>query len=141
LIATTFTGNVPDFDIIASNERGRHISVQVKSISEPSWQIGNISKYVDIEFRGHTQIVNGIQPSPVEYLVYVLVKLGKEGTDRFFIRTWEVFCEILAQFHTEYLARHDGVRLKKWDSLRTAFSVKHISQFENRWDVVEKMLE
>ena len=30
LIATTFTGNVPHYDIIASDERGRHLSVQVK---------------------------------------------------------------------------------------------------------------
>jgi Holliday junction resolvase-like predicted endonuclease len=32
LIATTFTGNVPDYDIIVSTEQGKHISVQVKTI-------------------------------------------------------------------------------------------------------------
>ena len=32
LIATTFTGNVPHYDIIASGEDGRHVSVQVKTI-------------------------------------------------------------------------------------------------------------
>ena len=31
LIATTFTGNVPHYDIIASDETGRHVSVQVKA--------------------------------------------------------------------------------------------------------------
>ncbi len=32
LIATTFTGNVPHYDIIASNDKGKHISVQVKNV-------------------------------------------------------------------------------------------------------------
>jgi hypothetical protein len=27
LIATTFTGNVPNYDIIASDETGRHVSI------------------------------------------------------------------------------------------------------------------
>ena len=31
MIATTFTGNVPYYDIIASNEDGKHVSVQVKA--------------------------------------------------------------------------------------------------------------
>jgi hypothetical protein len=29
MIATTFTGNVPHCDIIASDEKGRHVSVQI----------------------------------------------------------------------------------------------------------------
>jgi len=31
LIATTFTGNVPHYDIVASDEFGQHVSVQVKA--------------------------------------------------------------------------------------------------------------
>jgi hypothetical protein len=31
-IATTFTGNVPHYDIIASNASGRHQAIQVKAI-------------------------------------------------------------------------------------------------------------
>jgi Holliday junction resolvase-like predicted endonuclease len=44
-IATTFTGNVPDYDIIASNKMGKHVSVQVKTSSGSSWQFGDISRY------------------------------------------------------------------------------------------------
>ena len=39
LIATTFTGNVPHYDIIASNEFGMHVSVQVKASRGASWAI------------------------------------------------------------------------------------------------------
>src|SRR5262249_39805385 len=41
LIATTFTGNVPHYDIIASNEHGKHVSVQVKASRGSSWQFGD----------------------------------------------------------------------------------------------------
>ena len=34
LIATTFAGNVPHFDSVASDDRGRHVSVQVKKLPE-----------------------------------------------------------------------------------------------------------
>ena len=50
LIATTFTGNVPPYDIIASDESGRHVSVQVKASRGTSWQFGNITLYDNIKF-------------------------------------------------------------------------------------------
>jgi len=55
LLATTFTGNVPDYDIIASTEKGKHISVQVKTTSGPSWQFAKIDKFVDIKFQQQAQ--------------------------------------------------------------------------------------
>lgn len=141
LIATTFTGNVPDYDIIASTEKGKHVSVQVKTSSGTKWQLGNISKFVDIQFEGHEQIVGYVHPSPVQNLVYVFVKLGDYGSDRFFLCTWLEFAQMLARGHAEYLAKHDGVRPKSWKSLHTAFSVNDISHFEDRWDLIEEMLE
>jgi len=141
LIATTFTGNVPDYDIIASTEKGKHISVQVKTIRGSTWQFGNIDKFVEIEFEGQAQIVREKRPSPVKDLVFVFVKLGSYGTDRFFICTWLELCDVLSQHHSAYLAKHDGVRPKKWDSLHTAMKVKDISHFEDRWDLIEDMLE
>ena len=140
-IATTFTGNVPYYDIIASNKRGKHITVQVKTISGKSWQIGNISKLVDITFEGHKQIVGDVRPAPVQNLVYVFVKLGDYGNDRFFLSTWRELAQMLAKNHTEWLAQHDGVRPRNWESLHTAFSADDISQYEDRWDLIENMLD
>jgi len=48
LIATTFTGNVPHYAIIASDETGRHVSVQVKACRGSSWQFGNITQFCGI---------------------------------------------------------------------------------------------
>lgn len=38
MIATTFTGSVPHYDIVASAEASRSALVQVKAINGPSWQ-------------------------------------------------------------------------------------------------------
>lgn len=141
LIATTFTGNVPDYDIIASTDKGKHISVQVKTISGATWQFGKIDKFVDIKFRGHAQIVGQNHSSPVENLVFVLVKLGSYGTDKFYICTWTDLCDVLSQHHSKFLAKHDGVRPKRWDSLHIAISAKEISHFEDRWDLIKTMLK
>jgi len=113
LIATTFTGNVPEYDIIASTERGKHISVQVKTASGSAWQFGNITKYFDVKLEGRVQIVGEIKPSPVENLIYVFVMLRDYGNDRFFVCTWDEFCKILARHHKEYLAKQ-GISSQAW---------------------------
>ena len=141
LIATTFTGNVPHYDIIASTEKGRHISVQVKTISGLTWQFARIDQFVEIKFNKHVQIVGECLPSPVNNLVFVFVKLGNYGSDKFYICTWSELTEIVSQNHSEYLAKHNGVRPKRWDSLHSAISEKHIAHFENRWDLIEKLLK
>ena len=141
LIATTFTGNVPDYDIIASTDKGKHISVQVKTITGTTWQFAKVDRYVDIKFQDHVQIVGQNHPSPVENLVFVFVKLGGYGSDKFYICTWPELCDVLSQHHSEFLAKHNGVRPKRWDSLHISMSVKEISHFENRWDLIENMLE
>ena len=140
MIATTFTGNVPHYDIIASNEEGRHLSIQVKTISGSAWQFARIDNYVEIRFEDRAQIVGKIHPSPVENLIYVFVKLAEYGSDRFFICTWSELCNVLSQHHSDYLANHGGERPKRWDSLHAAISVTHISHFEDRWDLIEGLL-
>jgi hypothetical protein len=141
LIATTFTGNVPDYDIIASTEKGKHISVQVKSIRGQSWQFNKVTRFFDIEFEGHVQRVAETHLSPVVNLIFVFVKLGDYGGDRFFLCTWEELCNILSENYAEYLSKHNGVRPRKWDSLHTQVRVTDISHFENRWDLIEDLLE
>lgn len=141
LIATTFTGNVPYYDIIASNDKGKHLSIQVKTISSPNWQFARIDKFVNIKFQEHVQIVDTCRPAPVENLVFVFVKLGSYGSDKFYICTWSELCDLLSSLHSDYLAKHNGVRPRKWDSLHTAISVKDISHFEDRWDLIEGMLK
>jgi len=90
LIATTFTGNVPHYDIIASDKSGRHVSVQVKASRSSSWQFGNISQYCDIKFDGKRQVVGKQKSCPVLRLIVVFVRIADDGDDCFYILPWEV---------------------------------------------------
>jgi hypothetical protein len=141
LIATTFTGNVPHYDIIASDEKGRHVSVQVKTIRDGSWQFGDISQFCDISFRGRRQIVGRAKSCPVRGLICVMVKLEEYGGDKFYILPWVKLREILIRGHKRYLDKHEGVRPKRWDSLHSAISEESLARFQDRWDYIQKSLK
>ena len=140
-IATTFTGNVPDYDIIASNEKGKHVSVQVKASSGWSWQFADISRYFEVSFDGKRQIVGRPQKCPVERLVVVFVAIGAKRDDRFYILTWRALRNLLMKGHKAYLASHGGSRPKKWDSLHGAILEDILSPHLDHWDVVKKCLK
>ena len=140
LIATTFTGNVPHYDIVASDEDGRHISVQVKTIRKGAWQ-SDISKYCEIDFDGKKQLIGQNKVCPIKRLVMVFVELAEEyGKDQFYVLRWEDFRDAAVLHHKNYLAKHNGIRPKKWDSLHFSISVSELKRFENCWEIVEKNL-
>ena len=140
LIATTFTGNVPHYDIIASNEDGKHVSVQVKASRGSSWQFGDITRFCDIQFKGKKQIVGKLKPSPVQRLVVVFVVIGADRADRYYVLTWRRLCELIVKGHKNYLGRHGGMRAQKWDSLHTAISEKELNPYRDKWTIIETSL-
>lgn len=141
LIATTFTGNVPHYDIVASDETGRHVSVQVKASRGPSWQFGNMTMYCDITFDGKKQIVGEKKLCPVRRLVMVFVRIDDDGNDHFYILPWVRFRDILVAHHESYLAKHNGVRPKRSDSLHAAIPEDYLKPFRDKWETVEKSLK
>lgn len=141
LIATTFTGNVPHYDIIASDEAGRHVSVQVKASRGSSWQFGNIAQYCDITFDCQRQVVGDVKPCPVLRLIVVFVKIANDGNDRFYILPWEQLRDLLVAHHKTFLAKHGGRRPKKWDSLHCAIDEKTLHPYKDQWATIEKNLK
>ena len=141
-IATTFTGNVPHYDILAVDQEGRHVLVQVKTISGDSWQM-DAGQFAAISFDGHRQIVHGVLDEPYRDLICVLVQL-ECGTDRvgdkYFVLPWKALAEIVTNHHREVLRKHDGIRPKKWDSLHLAFKAAAVADWAERWDVLTPRL-
>lgn len=135
-IATTFTGNVPHYDIIASNETGHHVSVQVKASRGPKWQFGNIALYCDIAFNGDQQVIGKKKSCPVRGLIVVFVRIDSARNDRFFILQWDVLRDILVEHHKAYLIKHGGSRPKKWASLHCAIPESDLAPFEDKWDTI-----
>jgi hypothetical protein len=140
LIATTFTGNVPHYDIIASNEDGKHISVQVKASRGSSWQFGDITYFCNISFKEKHQIIGKPKRCPIQRLVVVFVMIDADGADRYYILTWRMLRDLIVKGHKDYLARHGGMRAQKWDSLHTAISEKTLKPYKDKWSIIERNL-
>lgn len=140
LIATTFTGNVPHYDIIASNERGKLVSVQVKASRGLSWQFGDITRFCEISFKDKRQIVGRPKPCPVQRLVVVFVVIGANGEDRYYILTWRTLRDLIIKGHKAYLARRNGMRAEKWDSLHSAITEKTLKPHKDKWEIIERKL-
>jgi hypothetical protein len=141
LIATTFTGNVPHYDIIASNEEGKHVSVQVKASRGPSWQFGDITQFCDISFKGKRQIVGRLKSCPVQRLVVVFVKIHTPVDDEYYILPWRTLRNLIVKGHMAYLERHGGMRARKWDSFHSAISEQTLRPYRNKWITIEKHLK
>jgi hypothetical protein len=140
LIATTFTGNVPFYDIIASDEGGRHVAVQVKASSRGSWQVSDITSYFEVAFKETQQIIGKPKPCPIKRLVMVFVVVDPKGQDRFYILTWAEFRDILLIHHKEYLAKHNGIRPKKWNSLHAAIKEELLKDYQDNWSQIQNNL-
>jgi hypothetical protein len=140
LIATTFTGNVPHYDIIASNEKGKHVSVQVKASRGSSWQFGDITKFCDIEFKGKRQIVGKAKRCPVQDLVMVFVVIDINGADRYYILTWRKLRDLMVKSHKAYLTKHSGIRPVKWESFHSAISEDTLKRHKDNWAIIERNL-
>jgi hypothetical protein len=84
-VSSTFSGNVPDFDIVATNQSGITRLIQVKTINGASWQF-SIDRFATIEMEGNKQIIGRKKAQPIEQLIFALVKLGqKYGEDESYI--------------------------------------------------------
>ena len=139
-IATTFTGNVPSYDIVAVSLDGNTALVQVKAIASGAWQL-NFGKFADVRFDGPKQIVQGQLADPCRDLVCVMVKISPAAADRpdrFFVLPWSELGKIVIVGHKSFLAKHGGVRPRNPKSLHTAVYPKALADWEDRWQVLEK---
>jgi len=139
-IATTFTGNVPSYDIVAIDGRGGHALVQVKAIAAASWQL-DAGKFADVAFEGPKQIIQGQLDDPYPDLVCVMVQIAPPDsgrTDRFFVLPWRELGKIVIAGHSRFLAKHGGVRPRNPASLHTAVYPEELAQWEGRWQVLTK---
>lgn len=140
LIATTFTGNVPNYDILAADPRGSHLAIQVKAINRGQWQF-DATKFVEIEFDGKRQVVGKNTHPPYPGLICVLVALASYGHDRFFILEWSDLQRAIASKYRRRLKDLGGVRPRKPGSFHTAIALSDISSFQDNWGLIPKRLK
>jgi hypothetical protein len=144
LLATPFSGNVPNYDIVASGQRGGHVVVQVKAINGGHWQFGDVRLFIEVALRntprGVRQVLGHLVREPYPRLVCVLVLLNRNTGDRFFVLRWTELRRIIAEHYRRHLAKHHGIRPKAPRSFHVSLSVDQIDKYEGKWDTVQRSL-
>lgn len=135
IVATPFSGNVPDIDILAyANGVTGHI--QVKAINKDSWQF-DVRKFLKVVEGEKRQTVKGLNPELNRNVMCVFVALGKEiGADTFYIfkQGWlqDYFFETyrgrraphnIESFHCAIWERDVQCHREKWQRITRKFRV------------------
>ena len=131
LIAATFSGSVPDYDIIATDSNYRAVFVQVKTVTGRSWQF-DIRRFVEVRLEGKKQVL-GRTLTESNDISCVMVALTKYGNDRFYVLAWRSQQELIVSGYRAYLVKQGGVRPKKFDSYHCAIREHELVHFKDAW--------
>jgi hypothetical protein len=124
--AVTFSGNMPDIDILASDvARTRTVSIQVKTKTTGTW---------------HTTTRRGRprEADPDEAGFWIFVDIGRDPEarpDYFVVPAWWVENSIHV-VHAAYLSRHGGQRARNPESTHHAIPVSRLEEWRERWDIL-----
>ena len=139
-LVATFSGNVPDFDLIATDSMGSSCPIQVKAIKGGVWQF-SIDKFAHITFEGNKQIIGEKKPLSVPQLVCVFVIAAeKYGEDQFFVLEWSKVQDILIENHKKWLTAHGGIRPRKPDSMHCALEKRDLLKYKDNWSIIKSRL-
>jgi len=138
-LATTFTGNVPHYDVLATDAAGGTLAIQVKAINRGSWQF-DIRQFADVKLQGKRQVIGDTTAIPHPNLICVFVVVDHYGSDRFFVFEWRDLQAVLVERHRQYLDERGGIRPRRYDSFHTAVGPQHLVQFEGNWALIERRL-
>jgi hypothetical protein len=130
-VATTFTGSVPGFDILAINSDGTILEVQVKAIRSSAWQL-NAGQFLDIDIVDGAQIVRGKRAIKTARRVCIFIELRDYGSDAFYLCDLGELQEILLADYK------NGPRPKNPTTLHHALYPKRLTPFRDNWAVLER---
>ncbi len=143
LIATTFTGNVPEYDILVCDDALRTIPIQVKTTQGETWP-SQADKWLDIEIdhQSKQQINKGRKRIDHPSLIYVCVQLGKDRKgDRFFVCKKSDIQEACILSYKRWMDPKDWKRPKNFKSLDNRYHATDLTQFEDNWELIIQRLQ
>lgn len=138
-ICTTFTQNIPDFDILAIGETlKRTIPIQVKTIRKGGGWQSTATQWMYIEFDGDSQIIKGKKKIENPSLIYIMVELGKKyGEDKFFLLRKKQLQQLYYKNYQNWLKKHGGKKPRKPSSLHCAIKSDVLIKYQDNWDILE----
>ena len=142
LIATTFTGNVPDYDLLVCTENLASLAIQVKTSRSDSWR-SRADYWLNIEFdeESKCQVNLGEKEISNPTLIYICVVLGSDrGGDRFFICEKKDIQSACITSYCRWMDPKDWKRPRNYKSLDNRYEVNDLLPFEDNWDLVAERL-
>ena len=135
IVATAFSGNVPDIDILAYKD-GKTTSVQVKA-----WKSGSVSfdakRFLDIVIENDKQIVRGIHTGLARLPIYVFVKIAKNAScDEFYVLDQVSLANLVLEGYTSFLNLHGGVRPRNPLTTHNSVTTAQLEPFKNYWQIL-----
>ena len=134
-VAATFSGNVPHYDILASNEQGKKIAVQVKTIRGGSWQF-DARKFVEITMSGNKQMLGVKKKEPYPNLICIFILIDKYGSDKFYLFTWNELQDMIINNYKNWLKKHGGRRPRKPNSFHSSLNPEVLENYSDNWDII-----
>ncbi len=137
-IATSFTGNVPYFDILAVNDKYKTTPIKVKTIRGGSWQF-DAAKFLDITITpSGIQKINGKKRLPYSKLICIYIKLAdSRGGDEFYIFKQAQLQNIIFKNQSKWLGEHGGRRPRNPESTHAAVSPIDLVKFRDNWRILK----
>jgi len=141
-IATSFTGNVPEFDIIITSEDLITIPIQVKTTRGDNWPT-RADYWIDIEIneKNKLQIDHGDKSISNPDLLYICVAISNDGKDRFFILKKAILQKICGLNYRKWMDTINWKRPKNFQSLDNRYCISDLLQYEDNWILIEKEIE
>lgn len=136
-IATPFSKNVPEIDLLVFDEELRAIPLQVKAFTHAALA-GTATTYMDVTITPDgRQFVRKKRQISNPDLIYIYIEIGiKYGEDEFFLlRKRDVF-EIQYQNYRGWLKKHSNRRPKKPTSLHCALYRKNLEPYRDNWGIL-----
>jgi hypothetical protein len=144
-IATSFTGNVPEFDLIVANEKLKTIPIQVKTSRSKNWPTrANLWLNLEIDDKEKKQIDKGDTIISNPNLIYICVALAEVDTDdrdRFFILTKKDIQNICNINYREWMDTKNWQRPRNYKSMDNRYYIHNLITYENNWQLIEHKIK
>jgi len=140
-IATTFSSNVPQIDIIAIGSTGAS-TIQVKTNAKGEFHV-DASEWLELVQQDGIQSVVGKKRRLNPNLVWVFVHPGKVyGEDLFFICTESEFQESVKKGYEELLVKNEGARKRRPEATHIVMHFdENLSDCKDKWEKVGQALD
>lgn len=143
-IATPFAGNVPTFDIVAVDTACNAVPIQVKATRGDNWPTDARDwMHLDLNEETGVQQYGGLRPLETPELIYVCVVLRAPDDprrDQFYVLTQAQIQSACVASYTAWMAPKGWRRPRNQASFDCRYSVEHIAQFENNWELITHRL-